>query len=214
MSNFCLRKSWALTVLALATALPGCAGMRHADRGALMGTTVGALAGGIIGHQSGNTGAGAVLGAGAGMITGALIGDAEDAREERDAAMAHVRQVEYERRIAEPPLTNNDLIFMCQNGLSDEVIVNAVKTRGGEFDLDPAALVTLKHNGVRDSLIARIQTMGGSRIRPTRPAASYVSAPPPRVVIVEPMYSRPPPVATFHFGTGPHYGHWHHCHHW
>jgi hypothetical protein len=187
--------------------------MRHADRGALTGASLGALAGGIIGHQSGNTGAGAVLGAGAGMITGALVGDAQDAREERDAAVSHLRQVEYERRIAEPPLTNNDLIFMCQNGLSDEVIVNAVKTRGGEFDLDPAALVTLKHNGVRDSLIARIQTMGGPHIRPIGRRVEVVSPPPP-VVIVEPVCTRPPPVATFHFGVGHDHGHWHHRHHW
>jgi hypothetical protein len=187
--------------------LAGCAGMNHAQEGALLGTTIGALAGGIIGHQSGNTGAGAVIGAGAGMIGGTLVGDAEDAREERDWAMSQVEQAEFQRVHYEPPLTNADLMFMSQNGLSDEVILTSIRTRGGRFSVDPAALVQLKQAGVSDAVIADVQRHGGRAVAPQlRPA-------PARVVYVDPYYAPPPAHWSFHYGPSRH-SHWHHCHHW
>ena len=54
----------------------GCA--NDAGNGALIGGGVGALAGGIIGHQSGHTGAGALIGGAVGAGSGALIGHASD----------------------------------------------------------------------------------------------------------------------------------------
>lgn len=191
-------------LLGLFAPLVGCAGMNHAQEGALLGTTIGALAGGVIGHQSGNAGAGAVLGGAAGMIGGSLVGDAEDAREERDWA---IRQAAYERS-AEPPLSNADLIYMAQNGLSDDVILEAVRSRGGRFDVEPTALVQLKQSGVSDAVIAEVQRQGGRVIAPV------VATGRPRVVYVEPYYYRPAPVH-WSIGVGPAYhGHWHSCHHW
>jgi hypothetical protein len=185
--------------------LAGCAGMNHASEGALVGTTIGALAGGIIGHQSGNTGAGAVLGAGAGMIGGALVGDAEDAREERDWA---IRQASYERVNYEPPLTNADLIYMAQNGLGDDVIINSIKSRGGRFDVDPTALVQLKQSGVSDVVISEVQRAGGRVVAAPGPGPGAT-----RVVYVEPYYP-PPPRWSFHYGPSCYGPHWHHGCHW
>lgn len=193
-------------LVAAAASASGCAGMNHADRGALVGTTIGALSGGIIGHQSGNAGTGAVLGAGAGMLAGSIIGDAEDAREERDWAMSQVEQAGYQTS-GEPPLTNADLIYMAQNGLGDEVIINAVHARGGRFDLDTNALVQLKHSGVSDQVISEIQKTGGrSTVKVVRPGAT-------RVVYVDPYYP-PPPRVSYSFGWGSPGFHHHHCHHW
>jgi uncharacterized membrane protein len=206
LRNPLLFRSGRLAAIVCLIPLAGCAGMNHAQEGALVGTTVGALAGGILGHQSGNTGAGAVLGAGAGMLAGTLVGDAEDAREERDWAMQEVRQAQYEREIAQPPLSNTDLIYMAQNGLSDDVILNAVKTRGGRFDVDPTALVQLKQSGVSDAVIAEVQRHGGRIVSPR------VSPTNTRVVYVEPYYAPPPVRWSFHYG--PSFGGWHHCHHW
>lgn len=185
----------------------GCAGMNHADQGALTGGTIGALAGGIIGHQSGNTGAGAVLGAGAGLLGGALVGDAQDAREERDWALDQVRQAEFQQMASEPPLSNADLIYMSQNGLSEEVIRNSIDARGGHFDLAPGALVQLKQSGVSDGVIAHIQRHGGRRLTSVPVPRSTT-----RVVYVEPAYVPPPVGWSIQFGPGYH-GH-HHCHHW
>lgn len=192
----------ALLLIGLSCA--GCAGMNHAQQGALVGTSLGALAGGVIGHQSGNAGAGAVLGGAAGMLAGTLVGDAEDAREERDWA---IRQASYERSLA-PPLTNADLIYMAQNGLSEEVILEAVRSRGGRFDIAPTALVQLKQSGVSDAVIAEVQRHGGRILAPAPPGAA-------RVIYVDPYYP-PPPRVHYSFGVGSScYGpSWHHCHHW
>ncbi|MFV0442399.1 MAG: glycine zipper domain-containing protein [Planctomycetaceae bacterium] len=196
-----------LSLIALLATLSGCAGMNHSERGALVGTTIGGLAGALIGHEAGNTGAGAILGAGAGMVAGSLAGDAEDAREERDWALSQVQQAEYQQSLAEPPLSNADLIFMAQNGLGDQVIKNAIDARGGQFDLQPTSLVQLKQNNVSDAVIAHIQTHGG-RPRVTRVPPGGTT----RVVYVEPYY--PPPRVGWSVQLGPscHGHHWHH--HW
>jgi uncharacterized protein YcfJ len=43
--------------------------------GALAGGGTGALVGGIVGHQTGNTAAGALIGGGVGAVTGGMIGN-------------------------------------------------------------------------------------------------------------------------------------------
>lgn len=53
-------------------------GCTAAQKGAGIGTLGGAAAGGIIGHQSGNAGAGAAIGAGAGLLGGYLVGNEMD----------------------------------------------------------------------------------------------------------------------------------------
>ncbi len=62
-----------LMVLLLLIFVAGCTG---AQRGAGIGTLVGAGAGAIIGHQSGRAAEGALIGGAAGAAGGALIGDA------------------------------------------------------------------------------------------------------------------------------------------
>lgn len=57
-----------------------------AGNGALIGTGIGALAGGIIGHQSGNTAGGALIGGAVGAGTGALIGHASDEHKKSERA--------------------------------------------------------------------------------------------------------------------------------
>lgn len=74
-----MKQSKTLSLLATAGLLLGSAGCANdAGNGALIGGGVGALAGGIIGHQSGHTGAGALIGGAVGAGSGALIGHASD----------------------------------------------------------------------------------------------------------------------------------------
>ncbi|MBI1953335.1 MAG: glycine zipper 2TM domain-containing protein [Candidatus Omnitrophica bacterium] len=65
-----------LTLLAVAVAVSGCARATPTQKGAVVGSAVGAGLGAIIGHQSGETGKGALIGAAAGGLAGALLGDA------------------------------------------------------------------------------------------------------------------------------------------
>lgn len=50
-------------------------GCTTTQKGAVIGSAVGAGSGAIIGHQAGSSGRGALIGAGVGALTGALLGD-------------------------------------------------------------------------------------------------------------------------------------------
>jgi hypothetical protein len=69
-----------LTTAVFALALSNCTAPAgpNTQRGAATGALLGAGAGAIIGHQSGNTAGGALIGAAAGGSAGALYGNARD----------------------------------------------------------------------------------------------------------------------------------------
>jgi hypothetical protein len=62
-----------ITIVFLA-AVFGCNPYNNEDEGAATGGALGALAGGIIGHQSHDTGAGMLIGGALGAVTGAAVG--------------------------------------------------------------------------------------------------------------------------------------------
>jgi hypothetical protein len=65
---------------------------------------------------------------------------------------------------------------MVRSGLSPEVIINSIHSRGGRFDTTPDAIVQLKANGVSDYLIQVMQT-----------------TPPPSASVPPPVAYGPPP---------------------
>ncbi|MFQ5733058.1 MAG: glycine zipper domain-containing protein [Planctomycetaceae bacterium] len=199
------RRLTAAGLLCIVVSVLGCRHMSYGEQGTLLGAGAGGLLGGIIGHQTGNTGVGAVLGTLAGGLGGAMIGDAEQAREERDVALAAYYSDQAQRaRAAE--LSNADLINMAQNGLSDTVIVNAVNTQGGRFDLSPNALIALKQSGVSEGVIVAIQK-SAAEAQTVVPAGAAEPAivEHPHVVVVH-------PIARMGVVVGPplHHGHWRH----
>jgi hypothetical protein len=58
-------------------------------------------------------------------------------------------------------ITNREVVDMAQNRVSDEVICNAIRTRGGRFNTTPESIVTLKNSGVSDRVIEAMQNNGG-----------------------------------------------------
>lgn len=194
----CAKGRWRRTAAGTLMLLSGCATANHTANDAAVGTGLGALAGGIIGHQSGHTAGGAIVGAAAGALAGGLIGNAEDAREERDAAVARAHFAEQARS----GLTNSDLIRMAQSGLGEDVIITSVQTRGGHFDLSPDGMIQLKQSGVSDRVIQAVQQSGS-----IQPASAVVAGPPAGGVYVAPgpLYATPP------YGyvvVGPRYRRW------
>lgn len=177
------------TLLLAAPLLGGCRQFGNTEAGALVGTGLGATTGAIIGGESGHAGTGALIGAATGAIAGGLVGDAADAREERDAAVAHAQYTQAQAHAQQQALTTGDVISMAHNSVSDEVIVNAVRTRGCRFSGDPQAIIELKQSGISDRVIEAMQTSP-----PHVPAPGYVAgpgyAPPygpvPPVVVVAP----------------------------
>jgi uncharacterized protein YcfJ len=77
------KKTFIVGLTSTALLCGGCA--NDTQNGALIGAGFGALAGAVIGNNSGGHGkTGAAIGAGAGAIGGALIGNASDQRKQRD----------------------------------------------------------------------------------------------------------------------------------
>jgi len=66
---FCL-----FSMVMFISAVSGCNPYNNEGKGAATGGALGALAGGIIGHQSHDTGAGMLIGGAVGAVTGAAIG--------------------------------------------------------------------------------------------------------------------------------------------
>lgn len=152
--------------------LTGCSGMNHTQRNSLAGTALGTTAGAIIGHQSGHGIEGAALGAVAGGLTGAVVGSEQD---KQDAEQARLQRA----------LTDADLIRMTQSGMSDEVIISSVRSRGGRFDLSPDALIALRQAGVSERVILEIQHSSGEPVETV-----LVSGRSRRVVVVRPLVPR------------------------
>ncbi len=70
-----MKKSFYLfTMAAFIFVISGCNPYNNAGEGAATGGALGALAGGIIGHQSHDTGAGMLIGGTVGAVTGAAVG--------------------------------------------------------------------------------------------------------------------------------------------
>lgn len=202
-----VRNALLMLLAAILTGMSGgCAHMNHTQAGALTGTAIGTVAGAMIGGHNGSAAAGAILGGMTGTGVGALAGSAEDAREERDLALyerdAAIAHASYSATV-EAPLTNFDLVRLAQSGVSDEVIVNMIQTRGGNFDLGTNSVISLKQNGVSDRVIMAAQAAPLPRMRePRLPPPSSRSS----VVIVE----RPAPTAAVVVGAGPCWGYHHH----
>lgn len=182
----CVTYKSLFSVLLLGLLQVGCSSMNHTEAGAANGAGIGAITGAIIGSHSGNGGAGALIGAATGGLAGSLIGNAEDAREERDVAIAQANH----ERMARAAIKNHDVIEMAHNGVSDSVIMGAIRSQGGAFELSPQTIIVLKQQGISDPLIQFMQQH------------NYVSATEPIVVKQRPatvvtspsvVYVRPRP---------------------
>src|ERR1700689_3099976 len=65
---------YSLAMLIFIAAISGCNPYNNEGEGAATGGALGMLAGGIIGHQSHDTGAGMLIGGAVGAVTGAAVG--------------------------------------------------------------------------------------------------------------------------------------------
>jgi uncharacterized protein YcfJ len=139
----------------------GCSNMNNSQKGAVVGGAGGAALGAVVGKQLGNTGAGAAIGALSGLAAGGLIGNAEDAAEERDNAQ---RQAAYEQNLRvrqARAVTNSDIVNMSHNGVDESTICNEIRTHGGNFDTSPQAIIYLQRAGISSTVIQAMQNCRG-----------------------------------------------------
>jgi hypothetical protein len=145
----------------------GCSSLNHTENGALAGGAIGAGTGALIGNATGHTAGGALIGAGVGALTGGLIGNSADQADKKVAAAE-----------AKSQLDKVGVVQMVQNHVSDEIIINQIRTGGSVFHLTGEDVVWLKSNGVSDRVIAEMQ------LTASRPARVYVVEPQPAPPVV------------------------------
>jgi hypothetical protein len=177
--------------------------------GTVVGGALGAITGAAVAGRK-DRGAGALIGAGVGALTGNLMGRSKDVRDERRAAVGAATVGQMNQQAAAMAVTNYDLLQMSQAGLSDDVIISTMRSRGARIDLSPQALIALKQQGVSDRVVVAAQQMGAAPGYIPAPAVgpTVVSEvpPPPTTVIVAPY--RP---YHYHYAR-PYYHHHHHYH--
>jgi hypothetical protein len=189
--------------------------------GAVAGGGIGAVTGALIGGKKNGEG-GALIGAGVGALTGGLIGKSVDNSDQRQAAYGIAATSQANAQVAAAAVTNFDLVQMTRAGVSEDLIISTVRSRGGRLDLSPGGLISLKQQGVSDRVVLAAQSMTNGGYAGPAPAVApspVVAAPiiaRPSVVYVEPApvyYYRPAPAIHFDFGYGGHGHHYHHGHH-
>jgi hypothetical protein len=182
--------------------------------GAVVGGGLGAVAGALVSPKK-NRGENALIGAGVGALAGGLLGNARDKADQQHAIVGSSVAANANAHIAAQAVTNYDLVEMTRAGLSEDLIISTIQSRGGRFDLSPGGLIALKQSGVSDRVVLAAQSMGrGGAIAP---APTIVASPSPVVVSPPPvMYVQPAPVIRVYSGHGWHHGHYHHGYyrHW
>jgi outer membrane protein OmpA-like peptidoglycan-associated protein len=107
--------------------LSGCASWNKTQKGAVIGTAAGGVAGAVIGRAAGNTAVGAVVGAAVGGTTGAIIGRKMDKQAEEIAAAVPDAKVERVGEGIVVEFSSNILFGFDQSALSQEAKENLDK---------------------------------------------------------------------------------------
>ncbi|MCX7666265.1 MAG: glycine zipper domain-containing protein [Gemmataceae bacterium] len=191
----------------------GCSGMSKTAQGAGIGAGIGAGAGAILGQASGGkAGKGALIGAAAGTVLGGLIGNEED-RKDKEVLEDRVRAAEHSRdetlKAVRPKLTLEEIVKLTQDGVSDDIIINQIRTTQSRYELTTEQISYLKSYNVSNAVIREMQNRRtGQAEDPVyrRPREVIVAPPPPTVVrpvyVVEPIPVLPPPPPRPGFSIG------------
>ena len=125
-------------VLVFALVVCGCATNKtRVGEGAGIGGTVGAIAGGIIGFQSGHPVQGAAIGGAIGAGAGALVG-------------AQINK----------PLTMQQVVDLTKQGVSNDEIISRIKATKSKYSLTAEDVNYLQKQGVSQRVIEAMQVSG------------------------------------------------------
>jgi outer membrane lipoprotein SlyB len=181
----------------------GCNSPYRSDQGALIGGLGGAGLGAIVGNAVGNTGAGAAIGAGVGALSGAAVGGSLDEIEARNRA-------EIEARLGRPApagaVSINDVVAMTRAGVSEEVMVTHIQSRGMIAPLQAGDLIVLQQQGISPRVMQAMQAPPvAAPVAYAQPYAQPVPLVVPQpypVYYPPPYYYRPYPRRGVSWGVG------------
>lgn len=177
--------------------------------GTFLGGAMGAITGAIIGGRH-HAGQDALIGAGVGAVTGNLLGRSKDRTDEQRAAAGQAAVNQMNAQAAATAVTDNDLVQMTRAGVSEDVIISTMRSRGTRMDLSPQSLIALRQQGVGDRVILAAQQVGAApgyyAGAPAYGPTVVSEVPPPPSVIVAPAY-RP-----YYYYPRPYYYGYHYYH--
>ena len=166
-------------VASLAVLLGGCVNpdgtTNNTGTGALIGAGSGAFLGAVAGGPR-NGGAGALIGATAGLIAGSLIGNSID--REQAARLQATAPETYARVDQSQPLSLADVKALAKAGISEDVMINQIKSSRTIFHLSAADIIDLRDAGVSDKVV-NYMISTPSTVSEAQPAAVVQQAPPP-----------------------------------
>lgn len=195
-------KSIKSSVLSLATtvfavALTGCqypnGEPNNTATGALVGGAAGAMTGAAIGGPHNNAGPDALIGAAAGAIAGGIIGNVMD---QQQAATLRAQAPQTYVRVQEgQPLTVADVKALAVAKVSDDVIINQIRSSHTVYHLSSADIIDLHNSGVSDNVINFMISTPSQIVNDSNVVAGPVVAQAPP----------PPPAQTIVVAPGPGY---------
>ena len=119
--------------------------------GAGVGGALGALAGGIIGYQSGHGVGGALIGGAAGAAGGAIVGS--QIKKPNQATQSAAGQ----QAVSPNQMTIQQIADLSKQQVNDAVIIDRIKLTNSKFTLSASDLDYLKAQGVSPAVIAAMQ---------------------------------------------------------
>ena len=183
-----MKKKALVYILAVSTVvLTGCVNpdgtQNNTGSGALIGGVVGALTGAAIGGPR-NGGAGALIGAAAGAIGGGLIGNSMD--QEQNARLRAQAPETYVKVDQGQPLSVADVKALAKAGISEDVIINQIKSSRSVYHLSVSDIIDLRDSGVSDKVVNFMintpSVIGGTTDAGSTTTTVVYQAPPPAPV--------------------------------
>ena len=140
------RYLYSFLILVFALAVCGCASNKtRIGEGAGIGGAVGALAGGIIGYQSGHPLQGAAIGGVIGGGTGAVVGS--QIKKPTQSTSSQVST----------PLTMQQIVDLTKQGVSSDDIIARIKAANSKYSLTADDISYLQKQGVSQRVIETMQ---------------------------------------------------------
>jgi uncharacterized protein YcfJ len=157
-----MKKVIAITLCAVVvTCAAGCqSNQTRVGEGAAIGGVLGALAGGIIGHNDDrHAGEGLAIGAAAGAATGALIGaQIKKQPAGQTPAQTAAAQPAQTMQAANPnQMSLQQIVDMTKQGVNEAVIVDRIRMSNSKFTLTQNDIKYLQDQGVNQAVIAVMQ---------------------------------------------------------